>query len=104
MDTSIAIPAPVKLAKVEQPAPIAAAEPAKGSVRDAYAQMAAVEIRPQAGSAKAAEKPQGSAAKLAETTAKPTDVKKRKVAKVHPGKPMILVAQQPHFGFFASTW
>ncbi|MGC2777781.1 MAG: hypothetical protein WA418_19315 [Bradyrhizobium sp.] len=104
MDTSIPTPAPAKLAKAEQPAPIAAAGPARGSARDAYAQMAAVETKPQAGSAKAAEKPQGSAARLSETTAKPADVKKRKVAKVHPGKPMILVAQQPHFGFFDSTW
>ncbi|WP_027518543.1 hypothetical protein [Bradyrhizobium sp. WSM1417] len=33
---------------------------------------------------------------------------KRKVARTHPvpqqGRPMMVVAQQPHFGFFNSTW
>ena len=33
---------------------------------------------------------------------------KRKVARAHPapqrGQPMILVAQQPHFGLFNTTW
>ncbi|BAM89073.1 signal peptide [Bradyrhizobium oligotrophicum S58] len=106
MDTSIATPAPVKLAKVEQPvrpAPVAAAEPAKNSARDAYAQMtAAVDASQSSAVAKAGEKPH--VTKLSDT-AKPVDAKKRKTAKVHPpGKPMLLVAQQPHFGLFDSTW
>jgi len=105
MDTSIAMPAPAKLAKMDQPvrtAPVAAAEPAKSSARDAYAQMAAVEVNHNSAAAKAVEKPY--ATKLPDTTAKPVDVKKRKAAKAHTGKPMILVAQQPHFGLFESTW
>jgi len=105
MDTSIAMPAPAKLAKMDQPvrtAPVAAAEPAKSSARDAYAQMAAVEVNHNSAAAKAVEKPY--ATKLPDTTAKPVDVKKRKTAKAHTGKPMILVAQQPHFGLFESTW
>mgnify|MGYP000055285009 CR=1 FL=1 len=105
MDTSIATPAPVKVAKVEQPvrpASVAAAEPAKSSARDAYAQMTAVDASRNSAAAKAAEKP--NAIKLSES-AKSVDAKKRKTAKVHPpGKPMILVAQQPHFGLFDSTW
>src|SRR3954463_12928254 len=104
MDTSIAIPpSPVKLAKVEQPAPGAAAEPARSIPRDAYAQMTAVEANPQVAAAKAAEKPH--ATKLSETANKQSmEAKKRKIAKAHPGRPMILVAQQPHFGPFDSTW
>lgn len=104
MDTSIATPAPAKLAKMDQPvrpAPVAAAEPAKSSARDAYAQMTAVDASQNSAAAKAVEKPH--AIKLSEAT-KPADAKKRKAAKAHTGKPMILVAQQPHFGLFESTW
>jgi hypothetical protein len=103
MDTSIAIPSPVKLAKVEQPVQGATAEPAKNSPRDAYAQMTAVETNPQVAAAKAVDKPH--ATKLSETSNKQSmETKKRKIAKAHPGRPMILVAQQPHFGPFDSTW
>lgn len=43
-----------------------------------------------------------------DTTAKAPVQPKRKVARTHPapqqGRPMMLVAQQPHFGLFNTTW
>lgn len=78
------------------------AQPAKTAARDAYAQLNVAEAK--APTAAAVEKPPARAMKSSETAARPADAKKRKVAKTHPGKPMILVAQQPHFGLFNSTW
>lgn len=98
MDTSIATPAPVKLAKVEQPA----AEVAKSSPRDAFAQMSAVETNPQVAAVKATEKSR--ATRIADTGKPAAEVKKRRTAKAHPGRPMILVAQQPRVGSFDWTW
>ncbi|GMO21386.1 MULTISPECIES: hypothetical protein [Bradyrhizobium] len=44
----------------------------------------------------------------ADTAAKPPVQPKRKVARAHPapqqGRPIMLVAQQPHFGLFNTTW
>lgn len=103
MDTSVAMPAPAQIAKVEQPAKVAAAEPAKtSSTRDAYAQMSAADAKPQTVAGKAVEKPQAS--KTSESASRSAEAKKRKMAKAHPGRPMILVAQQPHYGMFDSTW
>ncbi|MGJ5079319.1 hypothetical protein ACQR1F_08965 [Bradyrhizobium sp. HKCCYLS3013] len=98
MDTSIATPAPVKLAKAEQPA----AEVAKPSARDAFAQMSAVETNPQVAAVKSAEKPR--ATRIADTGKPAAEAKKRRTAKAHPGRPMILVAQQPHVGSLDWTW
>ncbi|MGJ4949924.1 hypothetical protein [Bradyrhizobium sp. HKCCYLS20291] len=102
MDTSVAMPAPAQIAKVEQPAKVAAAEPAKTSTRDAFAQMSAADAKPQAVAVKPVEKPQAST--TSESAFRSAEAKKRKVAKAHPGRPMILVAQQPHYGQFESTW
>ncbi|GLH81768.1 hypothetical protein SSBR45G_66770 [Bradyrhizobium sp. SSBR45G] len=101
LDTST--PPPAIVAQAVQPAPVAAAEPARGNPRDAFAQMPGVDTKRQVVATTAVEMPRG-AAKISETTTKPADNKKRKTAKAHPGKPMILVAQQPHFGLFDSTW
>jgi hypothetical protein len=94
----------------------------KARARDAFAQIGTYELKQQtAVSAKVAE---NVAAKAAEPAAlkvgdaapkiearselsKPEASKpKRKIAKVHPSRPMIIIAQQPqpHFGFFDSTW
>jgi hypothetical protein len=95
-------------------------------VRDAFAQMGTAQPRPQvASSAKiadsAAEQPALKVADIVSSRSVPsrsveskpadavTDAKKqprRKVAKVHPSRPMMLVAQQPqpHGGWFDSTW
>ncbi|WP_257165160.1 hypothetical protein [Bradyrhizobium sp. SRS-191] len=107
MDTSVAPPAPVALAKVEQAAPVAAAElpkteTSKASARDAYAQMDTVGTSPSSVTPKAVEK--AHATRLSEASARAVETKKRKSAKAPPGRPMILVAQQPHFGLFGSTW
>jgi len=104
MDTSVATPAPARIAKLEQAAPAAVEQQAKPAVREAFAQMTVAEAKPQPAIAKIGEKPRASAAKLTEPAGKPADAKKRKAAKIHPGRPMMLVAQQPHFGLFDSTW
>ncbi|WP_409998469.1 hypothetical protein [Bradyrhizobium sp. SZCCHNR1002] len=101
MDTSVVPPAPAMIAKVEKPAPVAAA--AKGDVRDAFAQMNVADTKPQAVAAVGVETPRA-VTRIPETATKLSDAKKRKTAKAHPGKPMILVAQQPHVGAFYSTW
>jgi len=70
---------------------------AKPLVREAFA-MAPVAGSESRNEAKTASKPAPVVAKVSET--KP----KRKVAKPRPPHPMVLVAQQPHFGWFDSTW
>lgn len=102
LDTSqptIAAPA-VKTAAVAAPqppvrdgvAPALAEISAKSRVRETFAQFT-----PAARSDAVARKPE----------AKP-QVPKRRVARAHPapqpGRPMMVVAQQPHFGFFDTTW
>ncbi|MDN5003972.1 hypothetical protein ACFQZO_24340 [Bradyrhizobium sp. GCM10027634] len=95
LDTSqptIAAPA-TKTAAVAAPQPTAQADPladmsAKSRVRETFAQF----------TPKADAKPQ------AQAPAQP----RRKVARARPapqrGQPMMLVAQQPHFGLFNTTW
>lgn len=113
LDTSqptIAAPA-VKTAAVVAPQPPVhdAASPAlaemsaKARVRETFAQFTPApkaEAKPQAQIQQAqTQLPQASPAQ-----AQP----KRKVARAHPapqrGQPMMLVAQQPHFGLFNTTW
>lgn len=64
---------------------------AKSRVRETFAQFT----------------PKADAAAARKIEAKP-QVQRRKVARAHPtpqfGRPMMLVAQQPHFGFFDTTW
>jgi len=101
IDTSIPTPAPAKVAAA---APVTAAS-AMAHVRDALAQMPTKELKPVTGQAQRTAVP--SPTRVAETTAKRAEPKpqpKRKTAKAHPGRPMIIVAQQPRFGWFASTW
>jgi hypothetical protein len=95
------IAAPVKTAAAA-PQPTAQADPladmsAKARVRETFAQFdpatdAAATKKPDA-------KPQAQVAQ-----AQP----KRRVTRAHPapqrGQPMMLVAQQPHFGLFNTTW
>ncbi|WP_426418800.1 hypothetical protein [Bradyrhizobium genosp. A] len=115
LDTSQpTIAAPVtKTAAVAAPQPAAQADPladmsAKARVRETFAQFTPkgdvaaarkVDARPQA-------QVQGALAQAPQlqTPAQP----RRKVARAHPapqrGQPMMLVAQQPHFGLFNTTW
>lgn len=93
-DTSQPAIAPVVMAKAKmaEPAPVAAAEfPPKARVREAFAQF----VPPQAKTTAVAE------TKTVENKPHP----KRKVAKAHVNRPLMLVAQQPQsprFGLF--TW
>lgn len=93
LDTSQpTIAAPVtKMAAVAAPQPTAQADPladmsAKTRVRETFAQFT----------------PKG------DTKVRALVQPKRKVARAHPapqrGQPMMLVAQQPHFGLFNTTW
>lgn len=97
------------------------ADTQKTKVRDAFAQMGTVApkgISPAKlvdnGAIKAAEPAtlkvaDAAVPKVTETKTKPsrTEAKpKRRIAKTHSSRPMMLVAQQPqpHFGFFDSIW
>lgn len=131
IDTTLPASVPVTIAKAETPKldsvnadaaqPVAAVTSAQQpKLRDAFAQMGAVHAKPQAVSpAKLADndaaKSAGSTvlnstdAVVSKTTNAVPEAKrpsKRKVAKVHSSRPMILVAQQPqpHGGWFDSTW
>ncbi|MET4034559.1 hypothetical protein ABIB94_007817 [Bradyrhizobium sp. JR7.2] len=115
LDTSqptIAAPA-VKTAAVVAPQPPVqeAASPelaemsAKARVRETFAQFTPAPKANAAAARKTEAKPQVQAqAQLPQVQAQP----KRKVARAHPapyqGRPMMLVAQQPHFGLFNTTW
>jgi hypothetical protein len=92
MDTSAPMPASVAVAKADvAPAPPAATD-GSAKVRDAFAQLP--------------EKQPG--AKTATTEPNKIEVKpqpKRKVARVHPvNRPVMMIAQQPRFGLFGTTW
>ena len=95
----------VKTAAVVTPQPTGQADPladisAKARVRETFAQFTPdtakkADARPQA---------QATQTQAAQVQAQP----KRRVARAHPapqrGQPMMLVAQQPHFGLFNTTW
>jgi len=112
LDTSqptIAAPA-VKTAAVVSPQPpvqdstsAALAEmSSKTRVRDTFAEFTPAPRTDTTAAGKPEAKPQGNQARPVQ--AQP----KRKVARTHParqqGRPMMLVAQQPHFGLFDTTW
>lgn len=76
---------------------------AKARVRDTFAQFTPAE----AAAAKKADATQQAQVAQAQTPQAPAHPK-RKVVRAHPapqrGQPMMLVAQQPHFGLFNTTW
>ncbi len=105
IDTTIPLPAPVKIAKTEvaptPPQPGVADASAKARVRDAFAQAP---DQKQAGQKQPAN---AKVAALAAAEPGKAEVKpqpKRKVARARPAVRPMMVAQQPHFGFFDSTW
>ena len=110
MDTSI--PSSVMVAKVETASPTAV--DGAGRVREAFAQMtpAAAKAQPLAvtHSTQNTSEKMTRASKVADATAarvaEARHQAKRRIARAHPQRPMMLVAQQPHFGFgwFGSTW
>jgi len=110
-DTSLPTVKPVVTAEA-QPALPATPAP-KARVREAFAQFtptvsrgdvkseAKIEAKVEAKSgAKISLGPDQPVAKVAEAGSQP----KRKVAKPRPPRPLVLVAQQPHVGWFDSTW
>jgi hypothetical protein len=106
IDTTIPLPAAVQIAKTE-----AAPAPPQPGVADASAKARVREAFAQAPELKQAGQKQPANAKVAAASATEpgkADVKpqpKRKVARARPaGHPMMMVAQQPHFGFFNTTW
>jgi hypothetical protein len=116
-DTTIPSGAPVAFAKADTTQQTTGAVGAQKSAREAFAQMGTVEPKQQiTRSANGAVKAAAPAAlKIADATPPKAaeqrsearaQVKRRVVAKVHPSRPMIIVAQQPqpHFGFFDLTW
>jgi hypothetical protein len=82
--TIIAAPVPATtVAEAPSPQKAAAVQPSKGQVREAYAQL-----RPNPNELR-----------------NPEPKRKRKsVAKNYVGPPRMLVAQQPHIGFFGNVW
>jgi hypothetical protein len=102
-DTSMPTVKPAVLAEA-QPAPQVVPAP-KARVREAFAQFtppvskgdvkidAKIEVKTDV-------KPDQAVAKVADAGPQP----KRKVAKPRPPRPLVLVAQQPHVGWFDSTW
>lgn len=95
------VPAAVQTAAVAAPQPPVRGETstalsemsAKSRVRETFAQLVPAGSKPEAATVKKAE-------------AKPA--LRRRVARTRPympaGQPMMLVAQQPHFGLFNMTW
>ncbi|MCS3730697.1 hypothetical protein [Bradyrhizobium betae] len=77
---------------------------AKARVRETFAQFTPAPKADAAAARRADAKPQAQVAQV------PHVQPKRKVARIHPapqqrqGRPMMLVAQQPHFGLFNTTW
>ena len=122
IDTTVPMVAPVKFAKTDTmkadaaQQTVAAVDTQKAKLREAFAQMRTTE--PKVTSARTAEnvrtKEAGAPAlKVADATApkaefsRPVSKPKRRLARIHPSRPMVLVAQQqqqPHFGFFDSIW
>jgi hypothetical protein len=81
-DTSLPTIVPVSVAKTETVSPASAEASPKARVREAFAQFTPSESK----------KPE----------AKPP--RKRRIAKARVAPPTILVAQQPRFGLFETTW
>ena len=111
-DTSVPSVGPsiVVAAAVASPAPLATDASTKARVRDAFAQLPPGQSEPKVSEPKASG-PKASDPKTAAMAAvepgkgelKPQS--KRKVARARPaGRPVMLVAQQPHYGLFDTTW
>ncbi|QPF94479.1 hypothetical protein [Bradyrhizobium commune] len=118
LDTSqptIAAPVVVKAAAAAVPQPTQAdalAEmSAKARVRETFAQFTPAAVKLDAASARKTDTKPQVQAQLPQTQVPQVQAPaqpKRKVARAHPapqrGQPMMLVAQQPHFGLFNTTW
>ena len=91
LPTIVPAPAPAAKAQASIPALVEVADvPAKEGVRDALALLQPSE--PKQLQTSDSKKPE------------PKLQRKRKIARKHLAPPMMLVAQQPRFGFFGNTW
>lgn len=93
----------------ESMSPALAELSAKARVRETFAQFTPAPKADAAVARKTEAKPQIQAqAQLPAQTPQNQTQPRRKVARAHPapqqGRPMMLVAQQPHFGLFNTTW
>ncbi|WP_314956483.1 hypothetical protein [Bradyrhizobium cosmicum] len=100
---------PVQERVHESMSPALAEITAKARVRETFAQFTPAPKAGTTAARKADAKPQVQAqAELPPQSPAPPAQPRRKVAKTHPapqqGRPMVLVAQQPHFGLFNTTW
>jgi hypothetical protein len=104
-DTSIPSIAPATAAAASAAAPTTVAEAsAKARVREAFAQIAPGQSEAKPSGAKIAAMSSGEAGK-GELKADLKPQPKRKVARARAaGRPVMLMAQQPHFGLFNTTW
>lgn len=104
LDTSqpTIVPPAVRTAAVVAPQP-----PAQDSTSAALAEMSA-KARVRETFAQFTPAPKTDAGAAGRPEGRPQAQPKRKVARAHaappPGRPMMLVAQQPHFGLFNTTW
>jgi hypothetical protein len=104
LDTSqpTIVPPAVKTAAVVAPQP-----PVQDSASAALAELSA-KARVRETFAQFTPSPKANTATAGRTDGRPQAQPKRKVVRAHPapapGRPMMLVAQQPHFGLFNTTW
>jgi hypothetical protein len=95
----------VVAAVVAPSAPPVADASAKTRVRDAFAQLPPGQSEPKASESKASGSKTAAMAAVDPGKAELKPQPKRKVARARPaGRPMMLVAQQPHYGLFNTTW
>ncbi|MBR0974975.1 MULTISPECIES: hypothetical protein [Bradyrhizobium] len=104
-----AVAAPVPTAQDSGVSPALAEMSAKARVRETFAQFTPAGKADTAAVKKTEAKAQVQPQVQAQTQLPQAPVQsKRKVARTHPapqpGRPMMLVAQQPHFGLFDTTW
>ncbi|MEY9185585.1 hypothetical protein ABIG06_007137 [Bradyrhizobium sp. USDA 326] len=104
--TTAAVAAPQPPVQPEGLSPALAEMSAKTRVRETFAQFTP---EPKANTV-AAKKAEATQSQIAQAQASPAPAPqpKRKIVRTHPapqpGRPMMQVAQQPHFGLFNTTW
>jgi hypothetical protein len=110
-DTNLPAVGTVTTAKAAMPSQPALADLAsKARVREAFAQLPSPKAEAPAATqpstpkivAMAASQPNNASQQPSRADIKPQ--LKRKVAKGRPARPVMLVAQQPHYGLFDTTW
>jgi hypothetical protein len=106
-DTSVPSVAPstVVAAAVAPPAPPAMDASIKTRVREAFAQLPPGQSESKASGPKASDPKPAAMAAVEPGKGELKPQPKRKVARARPaGRPVMLVAQQPHYGLFDTTW